>query len=131
MFDTFKRAFRISAIVLTLMCACATVADAAVFYSYGYNSDEKAVASPEGALPKETVTGNVLSVGDFSSPGDIFINENKIYIADTKNNRIVITDTGFANTEIIDRFIHDGKEEYFSEPNGLCAAGGLLYIADT
>lgn len=131
MFDTFKRAFRISAIVLTLMCACATVADAAVFYSYGYNSDEKAVASPEGALPKETVTGDVLSVGDFSSPGDIFINENKIYIADTKNNRIVITDTGFANTEIIDRFIYDGKEEHFSEPNGLCAAGGLLYIADT
>lgn len=48
---TFKRLFRLGAVVLALMCAVSTVAEAAVFYSYSYDNDGNANASPDGRCP--------------------------------------------------------------------------------
>ena len=51
--------------------------------------------------------------------------------ADTKNNRIVVTDTSFTVASIIDSFERGGKRETFSQPNGLCVTDDAVYIADT
>ena len=101
---TFKRLFRLGAVVLALMCAVSTVAEAAVFYSYSYDNDGNANASPDGALPVKTVYGGSFAGGSLSSPQDICIHGDKLYIADTKNNRIVVTDTSFTVASIIDSF---------------------------
>lgn len=128
---TFKRLFRLGAVVLALMCAVSTVAEAAVFYSYSYDNDGNANASPDGALPVKTVYGDSFAGGSLSSPQDICIHGDKLYIADTKNNRIVVTDTSFTVASIIDSFERGGKRETFSEPNGLCVTDDAVYIADT
>ena len=106
---TFKRLFRLGAVVLALMCAVSTVAEAAVFYSYSYDNDGNANASPDGASPVKTVYGDSFAGGSLSSPQDICIHGDKLYIADTKNNRIVVTDTSFADASIIDSFERGGK----------------------
>ena len=128
---TFKRFFRLGAVILALMCAVCTPAQAAVFYSYGYDDNGNPNASPEGALPVKTVYGESFVGDSLSSLQDICIHGNRLYIADTKNNRIVITNTSFAKASVIDSFKRGERRETFSEPNGLCVTDDAIYIADT
>ena len=58
--------------------------------------------------------------------------DGNVYIADTGNNRIVVTDSDFQLKTVIEGFLNDGKEDNFSSPNGVyISENGYLYVADT
>lgn len=69
----------------------------------------------------------------FSSPQDLNTDaDGNVYIADTGNNRIVVTDSDFQLKTVIEGFLNDGKEDNFSSPNGVyISENGYLYVADT
>ncbi|MBQ4153233.1 MAG: YIP1 family protein, partial [Oscillospiraceae bacterium] len=54
-------------------------------------------------------------------------------IADTGNNRIICLDGEYRLLKVIDGFRNPdtGEEDFFSEPKGVFATNGKLYIADT
>ena len=131
MLGFLKKIRRSAALMLLLLSLFGISADAAVYYSYSYNAEGETTPSPEGALPSGIFYGSELEIGNFSSPSDIFISADRIYIADTKNNRIVVADTEFKSAESINSFYRAGKLETFSGPSGICVANNALYIADT
>src|SRR5690348_15717254 len=65
------------------------------YYSYSFNSSTKQVMSvPEPYEPQQFIqTGQQAGVGGLKNPKDLFIDkENRLYIADTGNNRILVAD---------------------------------------
>ncbi|MCH5200352.1 MAG: hypothetical protein J1F60_05265 [Oscillospiraceae bacterium] len=67
------------------------------YYGYNYNWWNDPVPSQNGYIVDRVVTGVDIGVGPLNTPSDIFIEQTtgKIYIVDTNNNRIVITDESF------------------------------------
>ncbi len=100
-------------------------------YNYDYYEDIK--YTPAAYVPDGTVTGDVIGCGNFSSPQDLNTDaDGNVYIADTGNNRIVVTDSDFQLKTVIEGFLNDGKEDNFSSPNGVyISENGYLYVADT
>ena len=100
-------------------------------YNYDYYEDIK--YTPAAYVPDGTVTGDAIGCGNFSSPQDLNTDaDGNVYIADTGNNRIVVTDAGFRLKTVIEGFLNDGKEDTFSSPNGVyISENGYLYVADT
>jgi len=108
-------------------------ASATGYYSYIYNNEDKAVEAPTAAEPYSSFRGSEVGIGDFDSPQDLFVDSNGyIYIADTKNNRIVILDDKNSLVKSIDSFVNAGVTDTFSAPCGICVSkDGSIYIADT
>lgn len=100
-------------------------------YNYDYYEDIK--YTPAAYVPDGIVTGAQIGCGNLAGPQDLNTDEDgNVYIADTNNNRIVVTDKDFRLLRVIDEFERDGKKETFSAPNGVyVSARGNLYIADT
>ncbi len=64
----------------------------------------------------------------------VVYNEGKIYIADTYNNKVKVTDAKTGETHTIAGTGEPGKDDAaatFDEPAGITIAGDVLYIADT
>ena len=123
-----KSALIISALALIFAILFSVPVSAAEFYSYIYDNDEKAVAAPDAATPAGMLTGE--NIGGFNSPQDLYAYNGRLYIADTKNNRIVIMGLSGSNTEIIADFKNNGREDRLSEPTGICVTADGIYIAD-
>lgn len=123
-----KRSFIVIAVLIAMLCNIPL--EAASFYSYTYN-DTKAVAAPDAALPVRNVMGIDFGAGQLKSPQDLFIYNNEIYIVDSGNNRIVITDINLTKSRIISEFNNNGKKDTFQEPQGICITKDEMYIADT
>ena len=103
---------------------------------YNYDKWGEAVPSQAGYIAEKVIYGNNFGISDFNSPSDIFIDSNEnVYIADTKNNRIVVTDAELENKiTIYDKFtLSDGSVTTLSEPMGIFVSDerNLIYIADT
>ena len=124
-----KSTLIISALALIFAILFSVPVSAAEFYSYIYDNDEKAVAAPDAATPAGMLTGE--NIGGFNSPQDLYAYNGRLYIADTKNNRIVIMGLSGGNTEIIADFKNNGREDRLSEPTGICVTADGIYIADT
>lgn len=124
-----KSTLIISALALIFAILFSIPVSAVEFYSYIYDNDEKAVAAPDAAAPAGMLTGE--NIGGFNSPQDLYAYNGRLYIADTKNNRIVIMGLSGGNTEIIADFKNNGREDRLSEPTGICVTADGIYIADT
>lgn len=101
-------------------------------YNYSYE-DGSELAGTQAYLPSKIITGADMNVGDFNKLSDVFFDETnkKIYLADSGNNRIIVTNTDFQGATVFTGVKNKGKEERFSSPNGLfIAADGMIYIAD-
>lgn len=100
-------------------------------YNYSFWGDS--VAAPEAYQAKQLLTGSVLGIGAFKEPTDIYVTkQNQLYVLDSGNNRIVVLDSDFQQTEIIDTFVMDGKQETFSNPQGIYVTDeGQIIVADT
>lgn len=100
-------------------------------YNYDYYEDIK--YTPAAYVPDGIVTGAQIGCGNLAGPQDLNTDENgDVYIADTNNNRIVVTDRDFNLIKVIEEFDNQGKKETFAAPNGVyVSSNGNLYIADT
>ena len=112
-----------------------TVQAASIPYdTYNYDYRENIVFTPAAYVPETNVSGVNLGVGAFSSPQDMCVApDGSIYIADTGNNRIVVTDASMTKViKVIEGFERDGQADTFKAPYGVCVSGkNELYIADS
>ena len=134
----------LSAAVTAGVLASAASADE-TYYGYNYNRWNDPVPSQNGYIADRVVTGEDMGVGALNAPGDIFIEQTtgKIYIADTDNNRLVITDETFTSGTVMDTFRYGGEfpasqskvqKTTLDRPTGVFVTvyreRTLIYIAD-
>lgn len=131
------------------------VASAAVpytTYSYGVNNWIK--RSPAAYVPLRTIDTNSLQYSlsaeggasdnakikfaesfagtSLSSPADIFVDDlNHVYISDTGNNRIIVTDEDYNLRLIISSFMNNfGVPDSLNQPHGLFVTESEIFVAD-
>ncbi|MBQ7726909.1 MAG: YIP1 family protein, partial [Clostridia bacterium] len=124
------------AILLIMLCAPAVSAMDTVpdlpYRSYAYNNSDKPVAIPAPYTISKSLLGEDMGTSAFTDLSDIFYDgENNIYISDSGNNRIVITDTDFHIKKILSEFDNNGVTDTFHAPAGVYVNDKLIYVADT
>jgi hypothetical protein len=127
-----KRIIAALFIASLMIGAAAPVAEAAIdTYQYSYWGD--AVPSPNAYKMEQVIYGDEWSNGRLASPMDMFVGKDeRIYIADTGNNRIVILNKEFEEEQVIANFDNSGKQDALSKPEGVFGTeDGLIYVADT
>jgi len=123
------------AFIFALSFAESAFATQAVPYiTYNYDYREWIVYTPAAYVPDVSISGLALGTVNFSNPqGMCTDSEGRVYIADTGNNRIVVTDSDMSSAiYIIETFINDGLEDSFNGPFGVYVSpDGEIYVADT
>lgn len=102
---------------------------------YHYDRWEEAIPSQSGYLAVRSVSGKDLGIEDFSEPSDLCRDSHdRFFIADTKNNRIVITNSDLTEViKIMEEFRYpDNTVTTLNHPKGVYIAPEteLIYIAD-
>jgi DNA-binding beta-propeller fold protein YncE len=102
--------------------------------SYTYDFWEDIVITPAPYVPGRSVSGVSLGVGAFARPQDLTTDaEGRVYIADSGNNRIVITNQNMTEAiKVVEEFHNDNGRGFFNGPTGItiCSTTGWLYVAD-
>jgi len=104
-------------------------------YTYNYDFWEEQVASPDAYRVSAYILGTALNIGHFRDPQGIFVRDNRIYICDSGNNRIVLM--VYENDEhklvsVTDSVVINGEKSAFNYPRDIFESrDGFLYIADT
>lgn len=102
--------------------------------TYNYTYWEDIALTPAAYVPVGTVTGATVDTDEFNEPQDLCVApDGLVYVADTKNNRIVVLDEKMSKTlRVIDSFDRDGAQDGFDAPTGVCVSENMqLYVADS
>lgn len=101
--------------------------------SYNYSYWGEAVASPAAYQATKLITGHTIGVDALKEPTDIHVTDDQeVYILDSGNHRVIVTDNQFRLQRVIDSFVDAGQVEQFRNPQGLfVTADKQLYVADT
>lgn len=124
-------------ILKILLCLCVILsivtvpAQASSYKTYNYNTDGEVTSLPDAYTVDTVVTGSEAGCGAFSSPTDIYVYENRIYIADSGRNRIVSLDLNGKFQKEFKIFKNGEEQVELLEPSGIFLKNDLLYIADT
>lgn len=96
-------------------------------YSYNYWGEE--VKEPHSYLYTETISSEKIG-SNLSYPSDLFVTDSSLFIADTGNSRIVVTDlSGNFQMELTTAA---GSTDYLKAPQGVYVTDeGHVYVADT
>lgn len=127
--------------IISFFCAaalCLSVFGAAVsaeeaYDTYNYDRWGDPVPSQAGYTAEYNADGNTIGCGRLNEPADFYIShEDLIYIADTNNDRIVITDLDFNFIGEMKDFSLEGNAETLNKPSGVFVDRftGYIYIAD-
>lgn len=126
---------RIIAIVITLFLLFSVTTSAKEAYpNYGFDYWWSTPnLEPEAYIPQKVITAKDIGVESLNGPEDIFVSNNEeIYIADTGNQRILITDKNFRVQHEIKEFTINGVSSTFLKPSGIYVTSeNILYVADT
>ena len=100
-------------------------------YTYDYKKDVVSCPSPVVTNSTHFSKINGLQI-PLNNPNDLAVHGDRIYIADTDNNRIVITDLELNYVDQISEFTLNDNSTSLSAPNGVFVSGDdLIYVADT
>lgn len=130
----------ISAIMLTVylmfdLGSSVVSASSVPYDTYNYDYWDYVVDTQAAYYPNGAISGVSLGLKAFNNPQDICLDEeNKLYVADTGNNRIVVVESDLTTfyTEITTFTDADGTEQKFNTPSGVFVSEkGDLYICDT
>lgn len=103
---------------------------------YNYDRWGEATPSQAGYLAQRAISGEDLGTTHFNNPSDIFRDHNdRFYVADTGNNRIVIVNKDLTETiAVLETFtMPDGSTTTLKTPKGVYVSpqNNLIYIADS
>ncbi|BCN29631.1 NHL repeat-containing protein [Anaeromicropila herbilytica] len=122
-------------LMIALMLTFNTIAyaDDVPYDTYNYDSWGDIVYTPAAYVPEKHLSGADLGIGNFVTPQDFYVTDDGyIYVADTGNNRIVVTTKDWKLVKVIDQFMNDGKKDGFKSPSGIYVTKDKrVYIADT
>ncbi|NLK21027.1 MAG: tetratricopeptide repeat protein [Epulopiscium sp.] len=120
-------------VITFIFPASASAAKNFYTYTYDYWGDER--ESPDAYVPGIVLMGQDLGTINLREPQGMFVKENKVYIADSGNNRIIIaekTNQGFQLYGIIESFVLEGEKSTLSYPQDVFVKeNGDIYICDT
>ncbi|MBO7292907.1 MAG: YIP1 family protein [Clostridia bacterium] len=134
---------KITAVVLLLLAIVTLVTALPVsavepYQTYTYSIDGYALYSPTAYSPVMTVDSKYMGLLEdggvaFDEASDIVTDKDKnVYIADTKNNRIVVLNEYFKLRYTISAFDNEFGATYsLSGPRGLFVTDEFIYVADT
>ena len=120
----------IAALLITVILCTPLTVFAKSTRTYSYSGEEPKL-SPDAAYVEKSIYGFDIGCGNLTSPQDICIFNNEIYITDSGNNRIVVTDMELNFKREIKSFILNGEEATLSNPKGIYINDDCLCIADT
>src|SRR5690606_36096637 len=103
------------------------------YESYLYDFWGNVVYAPYAYLPDYAIDGKDLGIGNLDTPADLFVaKDGRLYIVDSGNNRIVVTDSNLENAYTIESFINEGAKDGFNNPQGIFVTEeNHIYVADT
>lgn len=132
-----KKFIRIIALVFAAVMLFAVPVSAAKSYqTYTYSIDGFALNSPDAYTPIMAVDSNYIGLKKaFDDPRDLFVDKNmNVYLADAKNNRIIVTDRYYKLKFTIgeEKFINDqGVPDELTSPSGVFVTEDTIYVCDT
>jgi len=105
-------------------------------YTYNYDFWFEQVASPDAYRVSEYILGSALGIGHFQDPQGLFVRENRVYICDSGNNRIVLLEVGEHGEHtlkaVVSSVVINGEESPLRYPMDIFECReGFIYIADT
>ena len=101
------------------------------YESYTYSLEGDPLVTPAPYVCQSTVQAHDLGLDNFKDLADIFYDGQFLYVCDSGNNRIVITDTSMQLQAVIDKFQYEGQEQSFQSPTGVFVNDEAIYIADS
>ncbi len=123
-----------TALLIALLSAVPAAALSNVPYdTYTYSVEGKPQISPHAYTPECSLTVVKGLEKPLSEPADIVTDiTDRLYIADTGNDRIVILNSDLTLHGTIATFEHNGKQDHLSAPKGVFVAqNGMIYVSDT
>ncbi|MDD6236800.1 MAG: YIP1 family protein, partial [Clostridiales bacterium] len=131
----WKKLFSIVLCVCLLTSAAQAIGPAfsdLTYESYTYSAEDEPLLVPAPYTDIRVITGADLQLNAFSELSDIVYDGNgQIYMSDTGNNRIIITDAAFSKATVLQNFDNDGISDSFNRPVGICINDTTLYVADS
>ncbi len=121
-------------VLVTTVGGTAAYAEELPYDTYNYTYWEDIALTPAAYVPTGTVTGQSAGTTNFSEPQDLCVApDGLVYVADTKNNRIVVLNETMSETvRVIESFDREGTQDNFDAPTGVCVSEHMeLYIADS
>ena len=132
---------KLSSVLALLMCfvllAGMTVSAAAAPYeTYTYSIDGEVLTSPHAYTPVDSIDSYDMNLSTpLNAPKDIFVDEDgngNIYIADTKNNRVLCFSPNWVLQYEVSTFVNEhGVQDSLKEPQGIFVFEDILYVCDT
>ena len=133
-----KRITSVLLLVLSLvMIASAMTVGAgasSAYQTYTYSINGEALYSPDAYSANKSVDYTQMGMElNFSNPGDMVTDKNeKVYIADTGNNRIVVLSRYYEYEFEISSFINtQGTEDSLAAPQGVFVTDEAIWVCDT
>lgn len=118
------------ALALLLALGSASVL-AAPYTSYTYDWWEHVVPAAHAYVPCKVIDGVDMGVGLLKTPGDLYVRDDRIYVADSGNNRVVCMDQNLHPYMVISEFTASDGIGTFREPKGIFVTEeGHIYVAD-
>lgn len=104
------------------------------YQTYTYSYQGFALSSPDAYTPLMTVDSSYMGLKTaISEPKDIEVDaDQNVYIADSKNNRIVVLDRYYKVKFIIETFVNEyGIDDELTNPAGVFVTNDMIYVCDT
>ena len=118
--------------VLMLMFPIKALALEAPYSGYSYDYWGRSIPAPIAYMPDNCYYGEDIGANRLNGAEDLLVYKDKIYIADTGNNRILVLDSNFQLIKTMTEFVNSkGKSTTLNAPTGLFIKENVLYIADS
>ena len=129
-----KKITRVILLILVLLTVLPIVAAAAPYSTYTYTQDGTILLSPDAYVPDVVVDSAYIGLDtEFDDPRDIFVGpDEKVYIVDAANARVIVLDRYYKEDFIIETFVNEyGVPDTFSGPSGVFVNKEKIYVCDT
>ncbi len=121
--------------LMLLMILPSAVGAAAPYKTYTYSPEGDLLNSPNAYVPDMNVDSDYIGLGElpFDGARDLFVGpDEKVYIADTANNRILVLTRYYKLDYIIETFVNDwGVPDRLASPSGVFVNEKNIYVCDT
>lgn len=125
--------------ILLSVLAAVTILPSAIaastpYATYTYSSDGDVLVSPAAYVPDQVITSSSMGLEvAFDDPRDLFIGpDEKLYLVDAANNRVIVCDRYYNFLFEIKEFTNEhGVPDSFNNPSGVFVNEENIYVCDT